>query len=123
MKRSMMIKTIATGLLFSSLATDALPQSADEEFKNGGGVLSAKKAPSDEAVEIKTVYPQYVDAKDGLTADDLVKYALEHNGELAAVKQVIAEARGRLHQAGLKPNPTVETSGSKAVTSPDKNAM
>jgi cobalt-zinc-cadmium efflux system outer membrane protein len=58
-----------------------------------------------------------------MTADDLVKRALEQNGELQAARQMIAEARGRWRQAGLKANPMIEASGKQAVTSPDNNQM
>ena len=58
-----------------------------------------------------------------MTADDLVKRAIEQNGELQAARQMIAEARGRWRQAGLKANPMLETSGTQAVTSPDNNQM
>lgn len=70
-----------------------------------------------------SAYARFVDPAGGLSADDLVRYALAHNGELAAARQVIAAARGRLHQAGLKANPMFEASGSQAVTSPDHNLM
>ena len=59
----------------------------------------------------------------GLTADDLARLALRQNGELQAARQMIAEARGRWRQAGLKANPMLETSGTQAVTSPDNNQM
>jgi len=65
------------------------------------------------------LWEQFIDEQNGLTADDLVKYALDHNGELAAARQMVAEARGRLLQAGLKPNPMLEGSAQQAVTSPD----
>ncbi len=58
-----------------------------------------------------------------LTADDLVKLALKQNGELQAARQMIAEARGRWRQAGLKANPMVEASGTQAASSPDNNQM
>jgi len=58
-----------------------------------------------------------------MTADDLVRYAFEHNGELAAARAMIAEAQGRWRQASLKPNPMLEASGTQAVTSPDNNQM
>lgn len=60
---------------------------------------------------------------DEMTADDLVRYALEHNGELAAARQAIAETHGRLRQAGLKSNPMLETSGTQAMTGSDNNLM
>jgi cobalt-zinc-cadmium efflux system outer membrane protein len=64
-----------------------------------------------------------VDTANGMSADDLVRYAYEHNGELAAARATIAEARGRWRQAGLKPNPMLETSGTQAATSSDNNLM
>ena len=68
-------------------------------------------------------YARLIDPAHGMTVDDLILYALEHNGELLAARQMIAEARGRLRQAGLKPNPMLEASGTQAVTSPDNNQM
>ncbi|HXQ72109.1 MAG TPA: TolC family protein [Pyrinomonadaceae bacterium] len=44
----------------------------------------------------------------GLTADDFVRRALTSNGELVAARIEIERARGRLRQAGLRPNPTLE---------------
>src|SRR5262245_63203274 len=68
-----------------------------------------------------SAYTRLIDPATGMTADELVRYALEHNGELHAARKMIAEARGRLRQAGLKPNPTLEVSGMQAVTGPDNN--
>src|SRR5215469_17531041 len=48
-------------------------------------------------------YSQFVDNIGGATAEEIVRYALGHNGELAAARQMIAEATGRLHQADVKP--------------------
>jgi outer membrane protein, heavy metal efflux system len=70
-----------------------------------------------------SAYERLIDPAHGMTVDDLILYALEHNGELLAARQMIAEARGRLRQAGLKPNPMLEASGTQAVTSPDNNQM
>src|SRR5262249_7685852 len=70
-----------------------------------------------------STYARLIDPANGMTADDLVRLALERNGELAAARATIAEARGRLRQAGLKPNPMLEASGTQAVTSPDNNLM
>ena len=75
-----------------------------------------------EAAPVST-YNRLVDAAHGLTADELVRYALLHNGELLAARQMIAEANGRWQQAALKPNPMLETSGTQAVTSADNNQM
>jgi cobalt-zinc-cadmium efflux system outer membrane protein len=74
-------------------------------------------------VEGISPHARLIDPANGMTADDLVRYALEHNGELQAARKMIAEARGRLRQAGLKPNPMLDVSGTQAVTSPDNNQM
>jgi cobalt-zinc-cadmium efflux system outer membrane protein len=50
----------------------------------------------------------YFDPVQGFSADDLVRRALASNGELAATRIEIERARGRLRQAGLRPNPTLE---------------
>ncbi|HNH86638.1 MAG TPA: TolC family protein, partial [Solirubrobacterales bacterium] len=64
-----------------------------------------------------------INAANGMTAEDLVRYALEHNGELLAARKLIAEAQGRLRQAGLKANPMLETGGKQAMTTLDNNQM
>src|SRR5258705_10573312 len=107
--------TVAALLLMLSTEA-ALPQSM-----TGGLVASANQPAKIEPAEPRSMYSQYIDPVNGLTADALVRYALAHNGELAAGRQVIAEARGRLRQAGLRPNPMLEASGSLAVNSPDNN--
>ncbi len=70
-----------------------------------------------------STYARLIDPANGMAADDLVRYTLEHNGELQAARKSIAEARGRLRQAGLKPNPILEASGTQAVNGPDNNQM
>ncbi|MDQ3013189.1 MAG: TolC family protein, partial [Acidobacteriota bacterium] len=73
--------------------------------------------------EARAAHSRFIDPMNGMTADDLVKRALEQNGELQAARLMIAEARGRWRQAGLKANPMIEVSGKQAVTSPDNNQM
>src|SRR5262249_7456776 len=100
-----------------------VPAQTATDSQHLGLVISAKPWEPPEPAEPPLVYAQFIDPVNGLTADELVRYALAHNGELAAARQTIAEARGRLRQAGLKPNPTIESSGTRAVTSPDNMAM
>jgi cobalt-zinc-cadmium efflux system outer membrane protein len=95
-------------------------------FTAGGGLaqsVSVLSKPEHTPVtaERGSAYTRLIDPATGMTADDLVRYALEHNGELQAARKMITEARGRLRQAGLKPNPTLEASGMQAVTGPDNN--
>ncbi|HKQ05640.1 MAG TPA: TolC family protein [Blastocatellia bacterium] len=86
-----------------------------------GVILPANSAQPVAPAQTPTSFSRFIDPANGLTADDLVRYALKHNGELAAARQMIAEVRGRLHQAGLRPNPMVESSYQRGVTSSDNN--
>jgi cobalt-zinc-cadmium efflux system outer membrane protein len=55
------------------------------------------------------------------TVDELVTRALADNPELRAVRTEVDAARGRLRQAGLRPNPMLDLSGQASVTGPDNN--
>ncbi len=103
------IRLLAALALLLFTTSDALAQSATAPL-----AVNAEQA---------STYARLIDPAKGMTADDLVRYALDHNGELQAARQMIAEARGRLRQAGLKPNPMLEASESQAVTGPDNNQM
>lgn len=50
----------------------------------------------------------YVDPVQGLSSIGLVQLALASNAQLAAARLDIERGRGRLRQAGLRPNPVVE---------------
>lgn len=71
----------------------------------------------------QSTYNRIIDPINGRTAEDLVRMALERNGELAAARTAIGEAKGRLRQASYRANPMLETSGKQAVTSTDNNQM
>jgi cobalt-zinc-cadmium efflux system outer membrane protein len=122
MRRKIHYNVIGTVALLILSAAVALPQTLANE-QELGLVLAAKPPKSVESVELPSMYSQFIDSVNGLTPDDVVRYALAHNGELAAARKMIAEARGKLRQAGLKPNPTIESSGTRAVTSPDNMQM
>jgi outer membrane protein, heavy metal efflux system len=114
MRRKNCFRFLTALTLMIVTAGDALAQSAS---------LSPGPERGPESAEQASAYARLIDSVNGLTAKDLIRYALDHNGELAAVRKAIAEARGRLRQAGLKPNPMLEASGTQAVTSPDNNLM
>jgi cobalt-zinc-cadmium efflux system outer membrane protein len=64
---------------------------------------------------------RYADPQAGLTVDQAVAYALEHNGELLAARKEIDAASVLVKQAGLRANPKVDASLSKTVTGTDNN--
>ena len=51
---------------------------------------------------------RYRDTQQGVSSSDLVRRALSANGDLAAARLNVDRARGRLRQAGLRPNPTLD---------------
>src|SRR5215471_18226276 len=103
------------------------PRAQEQDLRQLPGIVApavprpaAAAVPADQESES---YSQFVDNAGGATADDLVRYALEHNGELGAARQTIAEATGRLHQAGLRANPMIESSYQKAVNTAEDNSV
>jgi cobalt-zinc-cadmium efflux system outer membrane protein len=64
---------------------------------------------------------RYADPQAGLTVDQAVAYALEHNGELLAARKEIDAASALIKQATLRANPKVDASVSKTVTGTDNN--
>lgn len=144
MRRIICFKVLIAVLLLVSSAASVLPQSvkkreegqrvaraeeaaspprAPNEQETMGVVLSRKPTEPVQPAQTPSSYPRFIDPVNGSTADDLVRHAFAHNGELAAARQMIAEARGRLRQAGLRANPMVETSGTHAVTTSDNMTM
>ena len=53
------------------------------------------------------------------TVDAVVTRALADNPELRALRAEVDAARGRLRQAGLRPNPMLELGGQQNVAGPD----
>lgn len=74
------------------------PASAD-----GGDFLSAPGSS-----KISPTVALYFHPIQGVSAGDLVRRALDANGELAAARLEIERARARLRQASLRPNPTLD---------------
>jgi outer membrane protein, heavy metal efflux system len=60
------------------------------------------------STSLSPVIALYFDPLQGVSSADLVKRALATNGELVAARLDIERARGRLRQAGLRPNPILE---------------
>lgn len=74
-----------------------------------GVVLIKNTQPSATTVPAPvSVLSAYVDPIQGASSSDLVRRALSLNTELAAARLEVERARGRLRQAGLRPNPTVD---------------
>lgn len=75
------------------------------------------------AVTLKPESARYLNPVDGLSLDAAVHYALTNNKNLMADRSLIAQATGRLKQAGLKPNPVLEVASSIEPVSPSENGF
>lgn len=71
-------------------------------FGQEAGIV-ARLSPSAEPVAVSA----FVDPVQGETPTDLIRRALTANGELAAARLAVERARGKLAQAGLRPNPSL----------------
>ena len=60
---------------------------------------------------------------EGMSAEEAVGYALEHNKNLLADRKQLDEAAGRLKQAGLRPNPMLELMGGSSVNDRSMNEL
>ena len=72
-------------------------------------------------IQTPSSYSRFISPMNGLAENEIVQYAVAHNGELAAARQMIAEARGRLRQAGFRTNPMLDGGYQHGVTSSDNN--
>lgn len=77
--------------------------------------VSAKKPPDQNA--------KYLDLQNGKTSDELVAYALANNAELAAMRSEVAAAEALVRQAGLRPNPNLEASGTRQIGGMGDNSL
>ena len=66
---------------------------------------------------------KYLDTAQGKTADEMVALALENNGEIAALRKESEAAEALIRQARLRPNPTLEASGTKQIGGADNSQM
>ncbi|MDQ4121121.1 MAG: TolC family protein [Acidobacteriota bacterium] len=67
--------------------------------------------------------PKYLDLQNGKTADELVAYALANNAELAAMRSEVTAAEALVGQAGLRPNPSLEVSGTRQIGGMGDNSL
>lgn len=71
----------------------------------------------------RSTLTKYIDVASGMTADEAVTFALEHNSELEAVRQETESARAMVKQARLRPNPILDVGGSRMLAGTDNSLM
>ena len=55
----------------------------------------------------------YLDLENGTTTDEAVRIALENNGEIRALRDELEASKALIKQSELRPNPTLNISGSQ----------
>jgi outer membrane protein, heavy metal efflux system len=68
-------------------------------------------------------HTRYLDQVNGMTADAAVAYALRNNAEIEAMRKEAEAGAALIRQARLRPNPSVEVSGSRQINGPDNSLM
>ena len=96
---------------FAVLAQSTMPDS-DKQIAVINASLSLPPNPS---------ITKYFDPQEGITVDQAVAYALEHNGELLAARKEIDAASALVKQAALPANPKLDASVAKTITGKDNN--
>ena len=83
-----------------------------------------KNPPHDSALQHQIVSAaKYLDQTNGKTADELVAFALENNGEIIALRKESEAAESLIRQARLRPNPSLEVGGTRQIGGADKSLM
>lgn len=103
-------RNFARSFILFSITLIALPGHVIGQSSSESGVI-LHKGTQQSATTVPTlgsVLSAYVDPLQGASSSDLVRRALTANTELAAARLEVARARGRLGQAGLRPNPTID---------------
>ncbi|MBA2702558.1 MAG: TolC family protein [Blastocatellia bacterium] len=108
------------GIIVSALAivlsnaSAGIAQSLAARTETRAAVIEPEANPA-----ISSPVARYSDPQTGITADQVIAYALEHNGELQAARKEIDVAAALVKQAGLRANPKVDASVAKTITGMD----
>ena len=66
---------------------------------------------------------RYLDQTNGMTADEAVKFALSHNGELEAACKELDSAKALVKQARLRANPKLDVEGARQIPPGKDNSI
>ena len=114
--RALIIASVLALAQTLSSAPAVLAQSNDADSEKRLLVINASlPLPSNSSLT------KYFDPQTGITVEQAVAYALEHNGELLAARKEIDAASALVKQATLRANPKVDASVSKTITGTDNN--
>ncbi len=75
------------------------------------------------SVKTPSSIEKYINQINGKTADELVEFALENNGELAAIRSEVLASEALIKQADLRANPMLELGAEKNPLTTSNNLM
>jgi cobalt-zinc-cadmium efflux system outer membrane protein len=110
---------IASVLAVTQIVTGAPVALAQSSDADSGKRLSVIKASL--SLPPNSSLTKYFDPQIGITVEQAVAYALEHNGDLLAARKEIDAASALVKQATLRANPKVDAGLSKTITGTDNN--
>ncbi len=114
--RALIIASVLALAQTLSSASAVLAQSSDAGSEKRLSVINASLT-----LPPNSSLTKYFDPQTGITVEQAVAYALEHNGELLAARKEIDAASALVKQATLRANPKVDASVSKTITGTDNN--
>lgn len=79
------------------------------------GVFAQNSTTNVDTPQTQTPLSRYLDQINGMSADEVVAYALSHNAELEAARKEIDAAKAMVKQARLRANPMLEVEGKRQV--------
>jgi outer membrane protein, heavy metal efflux system len=106
-------KVIALVLLFSLIIS--------VKGQTGDAVAADKTTSTGTKMPVSVA--KYLDQLQGKTAEELVALALENNGEILALRKEAEAAEALIRQARLRPNPSLETSGTRQIGGMGDNSL
>jgi len=87
------------------------------------GALAQSISAQPEQQNSQSSLSRYFDPRGGMSADEAIAYALDHNGELLAARKAVESARALVRQASLRPNPQIEIQRKEQMAGADNDTM
>ncbi|MEP6919893.1 MAG: TolC family protein [bacterium] len=118
--RMLRVGTITT-LTLAQIAVNAAPPLAQSIQVQAEHNFIARRANPDLTPD--SAVAKYADPQVGSTVDQLVSDALEHNGELRALRKEVEAAQALVKQARLRANPMVDVRRKEQIGGTDNDTM
>jgi cobalt-zinc-cadmium efflux system outer membrane protein len=114
--RTFLIASVLAVAQFVPSASNVLAQSSAVDSETRLSVINAKLS-----LRPNSSITKYSDPQTGMTVDQAVAFALEHNGELLAAHKEIDAAGALVKQSTLRANPKLDASVAKTIVGRDNN--